>query len=232
MAEPSEAILTQLCGDPDDSRERLLHTAGMMFAEHGYDAVSTRALTTAAGANLAAIGYYFGGKSGLHDAVIDHVVAHGRDHVVGIFTRLAIDAAAAGSDANALARAGATCIRAFLKETLTATGPERWPLTMIVRAMSGGPDPNHRLYDGVIGPILEAIVDYAGAATGRDPSDPDTKLTAYAAFGEFLTFGRNRELHARLLGWTDFTPERVDLIAATATARVLARLGLPCEQAA
>jgi len=52
----------------EQSRERLLHTALRLFADHGYSKTSTRAIAEAAQTNVAAISYYFGDKAGLYRA--------------------------------------------------------------------------------------------------------------------------------------------------------------------
>ncbi len=54
-----------------DTRERLLNAAEQLFAEHGISGTTLRALTRAAGVNLAAVHYHFGGKEGLLDAVVE-----------------------------------------------------------------------------------------------------------------------------------------------------------------
>jgi TetR/AcrR family transcriptional regulator, regulator of cefoperazone and chloramphenicol sensitivity len=54
--------------DGEQSRERVLHAALALFAEQGYAKTSTREIAEAAGANLAAISYYFGDKAGLYRA--------------------------------------------------------------------------------------------------------------------------------------------------------------------
>lgn len=48
-----------------DTRARILQVAEELFAEHGFDAVSMRDLTAAAGVNLAAVNYHFGSKQAL-----------------------------------------------------------------------------------------------------------------------------------------------------------------------
>jgi AcrR family transcriptional regulator len=48
-----------------DTRARILQAAEALFAEHGFDAVSMRDLTAAAGVNLAAVNYHFGSKQAL-----------------------------------------------------------------------------------------------------------------------------------------------------------------------
>lgn len=57
------------------TRERLLAVARERFAVRGYDGASVRAIAEAAGANVAAIAYHFGGKEGLYRAVIDRLYA-------------------------------------------------------------------------------------------------------------------------------------------------------------
>ncbi|MGH8371597.1 MAG: TetR/AcrR family transcriptional regulator [Gammaproteobacteria bacterium] len=51
-------------------RARLQDAARALFAQHGYAAVSTRAVAEAAGVNPAMIHYYFGSKQGLYEAMI------------------------------------------------------------------------------------------------------------------------------------------------------------------
>jgi AcrR family transcriptional regulator len=61
------------CTDKDKTRERILLAAETLFAEQGYAATSVRAISAAAGVNLAAAHYHFGSKQGLLNAVV-----HGR----------------------------------------------------------------------------------------------------------------------------------------------------------
>lgn len=51
--------------DIDDTRAKLLDVAETLFARHGVDGTSVRAITAAAGANVAAIHYHFGSKEEL-----------------------------------------------------------------------------------------------------------------------------------------------------------------------
>ena len=47
------------------TRDRILDEAERLFAGHGFEGTSMRAITQAAGVNLAAINYHFGSKTGL-----------------------------------------------------------------------------------------------------------------------------------------------------------------------
>ncbi|MBM4059933.1 MAG: TetR/AcrR family transcriptional regulator [Planctomycetes bacterium] len=57
------------------TRELLLDAAERLFGEQGYSATSLRQLTAAAGTNLAAVNYHFGGKQGLCKAVLARRIA-------------------------------------------------------------------------------------------------------------------------------------------------------------
>src|SRR5947209_4903102 len=51
---------------PDDPRRRLLDAAGEVFAEKGFKGATVKAITDRAGANIAAVNYYFRDKAGLY----------------------------------------------------------------------------------------------------------------------------------------------------------------------
>lgn len=50
----------------DETKERLLEAAGRIFAERGFRAATVREICHRAGANLAAVNYYFGDKERLY----------------------------------------------------------------------------------------------------------------------------------------------------------------------
>ena len=52
-----------------DTKDRVLDAAQKLFGEHGLEGTSLRAITNAAGANLAAVNYHFGSKEELFRAV-------------------------------------------------------------------------------------------------------------------------------------------------------------------
>ena len=55
--------------DGAEARSQLLLTALRLFSEKGFSKTSTRDIAQAAGANVAAISYYFGDKAGLYRSV-------------------------------------------------------------------------------------------------------------------------------------------------------------------
>jgi len=55
----------------NDTRSNLIAIATQLFATKGFAAVSVRELTVAAQINVSAISYYFNGKEGLYQAVLE-----------------------------------------------------------------------------------------------------------------------------------------------------------------
>ena len=64
---------------PATTKELLIYNAGELFAEYGYEAVSTRMIAEQAGVKLSAIHYHFGSKENLYQQVC--LFAHDRHNV-------------------------------------------------------------------------------------------------------------------------------------------------------
>ena len=60
---------------PQDTKERILDAAEELFAERGFNGTSLRAVTSAAGVNLAAVNYHFGSKEALLHAALGRRIA-------------------------------------------------------------------------------------------------------------------------------------------------------------
>jgi AcrR family transcriptional regulator len=59
---------------PSESKCRLLEAAERLFAEHGFDRVSVRDITTSVEANVAAVNYHFGSREELVGLVISRIL--------------------------------------------------------------------------------------------------------------------------------------------------------------
>lgn len=59
----------------EGTRAALVEAAAGIFADKGFEAGSIREITRAAGANVAAVTYHFGGKEGLYRAVLRAMIA-------------------------------------------------------------------------------------------------------------------------------------------------------------
>ena len=64
------------------TKEKLLASATQMFAERGFEGVSTRDLVAISMVNLCSINYYFGSKQKLYDAVLDNIVDNVKENLI------------------------------------------------------------------------------------------------------------------------------------------------------
>lgn len=69
-----------------DTYERLVSAARHQFLEFGYEQTSSRAIAREAGVSHAMVNYYFGGKEGLFNVVLDLVISPGQ-----VFDKVAAD---------------------------------------------------------------------------------------------------------------------------------------------
>lgn len=73
----------------DLTRESIIAAAVETFSRLGFSAVSTRALASAAGVNIATLSYHFGNKQGVYEAAVDHVYAEIRDEAAKLAPQIA-----------------------------------------------------------------------------------------------------------------------------------------------
>lgn len=84
---PAPAVPKGAAGE--QARERLLMAALRLFADQGFARTSTREIAQAAGANVAAIRYYFGDKEGLYRAAYTEPMGSARD-IVSLYDQPAL----------------------------------------------------------------------------------------------------------------------------------------------
>lgn len=164
--------------DGEQSRIRLLQAATRLFGNQGYSRTSTREIAQAAGANVAAISYYFGDKAGLYQAcfasmcepVPDNIAQFDQPHytlrqsIDGYYRQL-LAPLLAGEDAQQL-------LRLFYREMLEPTGlwereihnnikPEHLALAGVLSRHLGLAQPDdrvHRLAYALVGMAIQLLV--------------------------------------------------------------------------
>lgn len=62
--------------DKSDTRQNILTVAEKLFSEQGFEGTSTRQIAKEAGANMAMINYYFGGKEGVFTEILSKRIEH------------------------------------------------------------------------------------------------------------------------------------------------------------
>jgi AcrR family transcriptional regulator len=77
----------ELMASTSDQQKRILDAATRLFAERGYDGVSTRLLGKAVGLNIATVNYHVGGKRELFDAVMRRLREEEEQRIGGYLQR-------------------------------------------------------------------------------------------------------------------------------------------------
>jgi AcrR family transcriptional regulator len=209
---------------------RLVEASGPLFAEQGFDAVSTREIARAARVNLSAITYHFGGKERLYEAVIQRLIDDLEPQRRALIGLLRGGVAEAGDDRRKLARLAGDFVRGVLSFVLTSALP-RWRIQLMLREINQPSAAFALIMGGHIDPLQDALAELVAAATGGAPGDEETRLLTQGVVGQCMLFGLGRSVVLWRLGWDDYTPERVERVIGVVTPAVLAALGLGAAEA-
>jgi len=179
-------------GGSSDTRERLLDAAEDLFVRKGYAGTSVRDIVAAAGCNLAAVNYHFGGKHKLYEEVLRRRLGVMREQRLAAVASAA-RAAGGGGDLEATLRAYAETFLAPLQEDPEGQHPLRLMLREIVDPLL----PQDFFRRELILPVNRAL---AAAVTRTAPelSEREARLCVQSFVGQLL-----HAMHARRFAFTD-----------------------------
>ncbi|NDY57180.1 CerR family C-terminal domain-containing protein [Desulfovibrio sulfodismutans] len=200
------------CNVESGARPKLIDAGVRLFGLHGFEATSTRSLAAEAGVNLAAIPYHFGGKEGLYQAVVQHIVDAKNDVLGPYFERIRALCADPAADRDTLLSALRAMIRALAADTLGASDGRDASQIMIQEQISPTPAFD-LLYEGFFRPALDAWTGLVARLTSRDAAHPDTRLRAMALLGQMVIFRVGAFTALRHLDFSQFTRQDVERIA-------------------
>ncbi|HZH02158.1 MAG TPA: CerR family C-terminal domain-containing protein [Myxococcaceae bacterium] len=186
------------------ARTRLLDAGERLFAERGIEGTSIRDLAQAAGVNVAAVHYYFGGKEALYLEALRRLFCASdlRPH----FERLLETARQRGTRA-AAAEAFKDGISAFMGSLTDglAAQPNRRTL-MMMREMSQPTPALDVIYKEDIEPKLSCLMELLTMLRPDLRGQLDLKLTALSVVGQCLYYECQRPILERMLGPKSLTP--------------------------
>ncbi len=194
-------------GRGEATRRRLIEAAVRVFGESGYHAVGTREIADAAGANQAAIAYYFGGKAGLHRGAAEDVASAGRAAFAPLLERMKA-APVESLEREALAELARLVFAALVRGLL---GPldEGFRAAFIVREQAQPGPAFDILYEGYLRAVHEAVTSLVAAARGFGPRTARAAIEAHALIGATLAFVVARPTLCRRLDWDAYSARRV-----------------------
>ena len=196
-------------------KERILETAGQVFAEKGFKAATVREICRHADVNIAAVNYYFGDKTRLYIESVKS--AHGK--VVS-----GMQEPEWPEDTTPTQKL-AVFVRMFVSRLLDPTRP-RWHVQLMMREMAQPTAAcaelvrdNIRPLAGILMNILEEVL---------PPNTPRWKrfLVGISIIGQCVIHCQNRPILEQLAGPEMFAHFDADVVAQHITQFSLAALGL------
>lgn len=153
--------------DGQVTREQLLNTAGLVFAEYGYSRTTSKAVCERANANLAAVNYHFGSKDGLYEAVLAE--AH----------RQLIDVDDLQTWANGPGDARSR-LRFVLEQIVTmAAQKEGWAFPVLLRELLSPSQLMPTLALNTVRPKAQVVISLMSEMTGLPPDHPSLQRCVF-----------------------------------------------------
>ncbi len=200
--------------DGDETKTRVLEAAGIVFAEKGYDAAPIREICDRAGANVAAVNYYFGDKKSLYLAacVEAQCVREGA---------VPMPHWAPGTPATERLT---DFIRVFLRRLLEDERPA-WHRQLMLRELAAPTEACAHVVEDYIRPmslVLKGIIEeLLPAGTG----EPDGYLVGFSIVGQCLFYHVNQPIASRLMGTEQYDQLTIERLVAHIGRFSLAALG-------
>jgi len=177
---------------------RLIEAAIELFGRDGMDAVGTRAIADAAGAQMSAITYHFGGKEGLYLACARHIAAEMRERWAPLLERTS--AASAADSGAAEARAAIVAMLSGFAAIMMKDDTARTARFIVREQMN--PSPAFKiLFEGAMQPGLQRMDELLQRIAGRRLPPDQLRVRALALLGQVLAFRFARATLLRATGW-------------------------------
>lgn len=161
----------------DTPRERIADAAGEIFAERGFDGTTVRDICQKAGANIAAVNYYFGDKQRLY---VEAVVRAHR-------WRMEQARLPEWSDGTPAETKLADFISTFIRRV--RTGPEgTWHTKLMMREMANPTAACAEIVQSSIRPQFEILLEILRELLPADASEDQLRLTAFSIVGQCLFY--------------------------------------------
>ena len=178
----------------DLTKERILNTAEVLFAQKGYQAVSVREITSAAKCNLAAVNYHFGNKENLYLEVFRSRWVPRAMRVRESFTK-----SLARQESLSEAKVVRALAQAFVEGPLS--DEERLRHTQLMtREMTQPTEAFEHVAEQVIQPFFKEVSDKLASVLTDELGEEQMLLNIFSIFAMVLYFNFARVAVSRLTG--------------------------------
>jgi AcrR family transcriptional regulator len=195
-----------------DARERLIAAAQEAFAEHGFEGATVRDICKAAGANIAAVNYYFGDKEKLYIEAVKH--AH---------------SCAARMDTFPVLPPGTPPVeklRVFLREMVSRmhVPASTSAMKLMMREMADPGKAAHVVVTEFIQPVAFALREILRELLPH-LDEPHLLMTGFSVIGQCLYYRQNRPVSELIFGKAAVDALDVNSVAEHVIRFTLAALG-------
>ena len=198
------------------ARLRILEAALAAFGTSGFKGATTRQIAEAAGVNLPALKYYFGGKEGLYLACAEEIVERYRARMVEpvLQAQAMLEARHTPDEARAALK---IVIRALAEQMVETREVEAWAGFVLREMAEPGPGFDI-LYEQVWQPGVNIVGYMIGLAGGLKPKA--AQIEALLMISSLSAFGASRPVSLKSLGWDDVEGERFARVMANLDRRI------------
>jgi AcrR family transcriptional regulator len=190
---------------PSATEQRLLESAGEVFADKGFRAATIRDIIRRAGANIAAVNYHFGDKEGLYAAVFRYA----RQCCEKQFP-IAVDAGASPRERLH------GIVRSLLLRILDHGRPA-WHWQLMAREMMEPTAALDEMVEDSIKPVIEIVAGIVRDLTGLPPGDPRLPACVNSIIGQVMFYRHAQEVVVRLQPKQKFDRAALESLAAHIT---------------
>jgi AcrR family transcriptional regulator len=195
--------LPQLPPDADPTRAKLIEAAGEVFAERGFQGSTVRDICRRAGANVAAVNYYFRDKLRLYTEVLKESMCAGEGEAM--------------QEALAHAKTPEEALRKLIEGLLRrmyGEGRPAWNVRMMAHELAQPTPALAQVIDEVMRPRYNQLRGIIGQIMDLPPDDETTRLCAHSVIGQVIHYLHARPVIAIL--WPDLNmtkPRDLQLVA-------------------
>lgn len=196
-------VHSQATSEDLETRQRLLDVAIKLFAEQGFSRVTVRDICQEAGANVAAVNYYFRDKLGLYTEVVNLAAEFMHR------SKMAALRAGEGQPAEERLR---RYIRVFLHGILDPQ-EESWMEKLIGREMVEPTPALDLIIEKGIKPSSARLMGIVAELLGCTPDDWRVTQCALSVQGQCVFYSAAKVVTARMSPGFNYTPEIIDALA-------------------
>ena len=190
------------------ARARILRAALAVFGEHGFKGGATRQIAEAAGVNLPALKYYFGGKQGLYLACAEEIVGRYQQRMLPLVTAAHAALGAPMSRADARDRLKAV-LRSLAGLLVGANEAEVW-MAFVLKEMAEQGPAFDILYRQLWAPGVELTAGLIARALGETQTSPSARIRALLLISSLSAFSTARPVSLKFLDWPDAHDQRFE----------------------